>query len=60
MFKFTRAEIKTFEFTRVGMEMFKFAIENKTNAGFRGVVQALFGVQKWCYEAKNKILQNCS
>ena len=27
---------------------------------FRGVVQALFGVQKWCYEAENKILQNCS
>ena len=26
----------------------------------RGVVQALFGIQKWCYATKNKILQNCS
>jgi hypothetical protein len=26
----------------------------------RGVAHALFGVQKWCYGAKNKILQNCS
>jgi hypothetical protein len=25
-----------------------------------GVVRALFGIQKWCYATKNKILQNRS